>query len=602
MNVDIEKKLKELPTKSGVYIMLGEGGVVIYVGKAKNLKNRVSSYFNKTSKTAKVSKMVENIKWFEYIITPTELDAFTLENNLIKKHQPFYNILLKDSKTFPYIKVNLKEQYPRFITTRKVLNDGFKYFGPFLAGVSANFIVDFLNKHFKLRNCKNNLKKPLARECLNYQLGLCLAPCTKKVSMAEYHKQVNAAVEFLKGDDKQVLQQLEEKMKTLAQKEMFEEAIKVRQTYNMVKKLSASSIANLPKKVDKDAICYQTNQLTSAVAVVTVRGGRILGVRSFTIPDPNIQPAEILENFIISYYQNAVIPKEIILNAQIQNSQTICQYFNKNINFITNPKGVNLKLLKMAEENAIEHIEKNISKDRQKYDNTIGALKVLQEKLKLKHFPRRMECYDISNISGTNKVSSMVVFINGEPRKSEYRKFKIKTVAGIDDFASLRETMVRRLTRLKNQDGNSFKEKPDLLIIDGGKGQLSSCVKILEEFNFPDIEMVSLAKRIEEVFVPHVSQSIILDHSTAPLKLLQRIRDEAHRFAITFHRQLRGKAMTKSELDGIDGVGVKKKQALLLSFENIEQIKNASIDQLASVKGIDLKLAHKIYNTFHKEN
>ncbi len=601
MNDDIEKKLKELPNKSGVYIMHGEGGVVIYVGKAKNLKNRVSSYFNKTEKTLKVLKMVENIKWFEYIITPTELDAFTLENNLIKKYQPFYNILLKDSKTFPYIKVDLKSQYPRFITTRKVLKDDYKYFGPFLAGVSANSIVDFLNKHFKLRSCKNALKKPLKRECLNFQLGLCLAPCTQKVSSAKYHNAVEKAVNFLKGDDAEVVSELENKMKMLAENEMFEEAIKVRQTYNMVKKLSNQSIANLPKNIDRDVVCYVTNNLTSAVSVVTVRGGRILGVKSFSIPDPNIDASEILERFLSEYYQNAIIPKEIVLNYNLKKPQLLCDYFEQNIKFITNPKGINFRLLKMAEENATEHITKNISKEKQKYDNTIGALKVLQEKLKLKNFPRRMECYDISNISGTNKVSSMVVFENGEPKRSDYRKFKIKTVEGIDDFASLRETITRRLTRLKNQDGNSFKEKPDLLIIDGGKGQLSSCVEILEKFNFPDIEMVSLAKKLEEVFVPHISESIRLDHSTAPLKLLQRIRDEAHRFAITFHRQLRGKSMLKSELDEIDGVGVKKKSELLKSFGDIEKIKSASIEELNCVKGIDLKLAHKIYKTFHKD-
>lgn len=600
MNKEIEKTLKELPSKSGVYIMHGDGGVIIYVGKAKNLKNRVSSYFNKSQKTIKVSKMVSQIKWFEYIITPTELDAFTLENNLIKKHQPFYNILLKDSKTFPYIKVNLKEPYPKFSTTRKVLKDGYKYFGPFLAGVSANYIVDFLNKHFKLRSCNFNVSKKKSRECLSYQLGLCLAPCTQKVSMTEYQKQVDKAIEFLKGNDQEVLDSIKEKMKNLADNQRFEEAIKVRQTFNMLKKLSYQSIANLPKKVDKDVLCLMTNDLTSAVNVVTVRGGRILGVRSFSITDPSLDGGEVLENFMMTYYQEALVPNEIVLNFELPNEDLVCEFLDKKIKFITNPKGVNLKLLKMAEENAKEHIEKNITKDRQKYDNTLGALKVLQEKLHLKHFPKRIECYDISNISGTNKVSSMVVFENGEPKRSDYRKFKIKTVEGIDDFACHRETLTRRLTRLKNQDENSFKEMPDLLIIDGGKGQLSSCVSILKSFNFPSIEIVSLAKRLEEVFVPNLQDSIKLPHSTSALKLLQRIRDEAHRFAITFHRELRGKSMLVSELDDIYGLGTKKKKELLKVFGNLERIKSASIDELNSVKGIDLKLAHKIFNKFNK--
>ena len=602
MTNEVKEKLKTLPTKSGVYIMHGDGGNVIYVGKAKNLKNRVSSYFIAGKKTAKVQAMVDKVKWFEYIITPSELDAFTLENNLIKKHQPFYNILLKDSKTFPYIKINLKENYPHFQVTRKVLKDNCKYFGPFLAGVSANYLLNFINKHFKLRSCTSKLLKPQKRECINFEMGLCLAPCTQRVTQAKYYEQIEKAMDFLKGNDKAVLKELEEKMQKLSMSENFEEAIKVRQQYNMVKKIGNQSIANLPKSVDKDVLFYENNNLTGAIALIVVRGGRILAVRTYSSADPNNLESEILENFMINYYSQAIIPHEIILNHKI-NEDIICEMLGKNVHFITNPKGANLKLLKMAEENAKEHIEKYITKDRQKYDNTLGALKVLQEKLGLKHLPRRMECYDISNISGTNKVSSMVVFENGEPKKKDYRKFKIKTVQGIDDFASLRETLTRRLTRYKNQDGESFSSKPDLLIIDGGKGQLSSCFEILQKMGLSDqIEMVSLAKRLEEVFLPNNPVPVVLDHSTAALKLLQRIRDEAHRFAITFHRELRGKSMLVSELDKINGIGPKKRRLLTEAFENIEQIKNATPEELAVVKGIDIKLAHTIYAHFHKDN
>ena len=599
MNEKIEKTLKSLPNKSGVYIMHDDGDTVIYVGKAKNLKNRVSSYFNNSSKNSKVSAMVSHIDWFEYIITPNELDAFALENNLIKKYQPFYNILLKDSKTFPYIKVDLNSPYPTFLTTRKVLKDGAKYFGPYLAGVRAKVLLDFLNKHFNLKTCKSSLERPLKRECLSYQMGLCPAPCTRKISQEDYQKNVTKALNFLNGNDKDVFSDLETKMQNCAKVENFEKAIEIRQTLSMLKKLSIQSIANLPRSVSRDAICFLEHEGGFAISIVTVQNGRILAVQTFPVSDSGQTPSEILESFISSYYQSSILPNEIVLSHVLADPEGLNAFLGKNVTYITSPKGLNLKLLKMAEENALEYLEKNITKEKQKYDNTLGALKVLKEKLGLKKLPMRMECYDVSHISGTNKVSSMVVFASGEPKKKDYRKFKIKTVEGNNDFASLQETLRRRLTRLKNQDGESFKEKPDLLVIDGGKGQLSSCVEILKEFDFPDIEIVGLAKKLEEVFLPNNPVSIRLDHSTPALKLLQRIRDEAHRFGITFHRQTRGKSMLVSDLDNISGLGPKKKKALLDAFGSVEKIKTATVEQLNSVKGIDLALAHKIYNKFH---
>ncbi len=602
MNEKITKKLEEIPEKSGVYIMHDKSGDVIYVGKAKNLKRRVSSYFNKSLKPPKVLAMTQNVDWFEYIITPNELDAFALENNLIKKNQPFYNILLKDSKTFPYIKVNLNQDYPNFLVTRKVEKDGAKYFGPYLAGVSANSILEFLNKFFKLRTCKRLLLKPEKRECLNYEMGLCLAPCTRRISKNSYREAVDKALDFLKGNYNFALESLEEKMKNLAETENFERAIEVRQILQMLQRLDAQSIANLPKHINKDVVAYMTNNSSSAICVLTLRNGRILGMQTFSIIDPSLTENEVIENFVLTYYQNAIIPKEIILSNNLPDEDFVKKVLDKNIKFITNPKGLNFKLLKMAKENAVEHIEKNISRDKQKYDNTIGALHVLKEKLGLKSLPKRMECYDISHISGTNKVASMVVFKNGEAKKSDYRKFTIKTVVGNDDFASLKETLERRLNRYKNQDGASFCEKPDLIVIDGGKGQLSSCLEILQKFNLEkDIEIISLAKKIEEVFVPFQSEPLILDRSTTALKLLQRIRDEAHRFAITFHRSVRGKNMVKSKLDEIDGIGPKKKELLLNAFETTENISKADLKDLEEIKGINKTDAVKIFNFFHKE-
>ena len=576
-------------------------GDIIYVGKAKNLKKRVSSYFNHSQKTPKVWAMVEKIDWFEYIITPNELDAFALENNLIKKEQPFYNILLKDSKTFPYIKLDSSSNYPRFSVVRKVLKDGAKYFGPYLAGVSANAILDFLNKFFKLRTCKKSLQKPQKRECLNYQLGLCSAPCTGKISETEYNKNILDAINFLNGNDEEVVKKLNTQMQNFAETENFEQAIEVRKILNMITKLRSHSIANLPKNVNKDVVCYFSNEVTSAIAVLIVRNGRILGVQSFSIIDPSITEAEVLENFMLSYYENAIIPNEIIINFPLEDELFLQEVFSKKIKFITNPKGVNLRLLKMAEENAKEHIEKNLTKDRQKYDNTIGAIKALKEKLKLNSVPKRIECYDISHISGTNSVASMVVFKNGEAKKSDYRKMKIKSFVGNDDFKSLKEVLTRRILRFLNQDGESFKEKPDLLIIDGGKGQLSSCLEILKQFKLDDkIEIISLAKKLEEVFVADKEEGIKLDHNTAPLKLLQRARDEAHRFAITFHRKTRTKNMFSSALDEIVGIGPKKRKQLLDAFNDVETIKKLNVDELKEVNGITTSDAINIYNFFHK--
>ena len=603
MNEKIEKKLKELPNKSGVYIMHARDGEVIYVGKAKNLKNRVSSYFNNSQKGAKVWAMVEKVDWFEYIITPTELDAFTLENNLIKKEQPFYNILLKDSKTFPYIKINLSEKYPRFSVTRRVEKDGAKYFGPFLAGVSANYILDFLNKFFHLRTCRHNLEKMQKRECINYQMGLCSAPCTGKIDEKAYQEKVDMAMQFLKGEDEFVTNELQQKMNAYAEVENFEKAIEIRHTLSMIAKLKNQSIANLPKNISKDIIAYITNDITSAIALITLRNGRILGMQSFSIIDPSVTRAEVLENFILSYYENAVVPEEIIINDKLEDEEFVQIALNKKVKFISSPKGINFRLLKMAEENAQEHIDKNITRDKQKYDSTVGAVVALKEKLNLKRVPKRMECYDISHISGTNAVASMVVFQNGEAKKSDYRKMKIKTFSGNDDFRSLQEVLVRRLTRLQNQDGESFKERPDLLVIDGGKGQLSSCLEVLKAFGLEgEIEIISLAKQIEEVFVPNKQEPILLNKREAPLKLLQRIRDEAHRFAITFHKRLRNKNMFSSELDGIYGIGENKRRILLDAFGDVETIKKSSVEELNKVKGISRRDAQSIFSYFKNKN
>lgn len=601
MNKKIKEKLKTLTTKPGVYVMHDVEGTVIYVGKAKNLKNRVSQYFRSSPKPSKVQAMVDNIDDFEYFITASEMDALALESNLIKKYQPFYNILLKDGKQFPYIKINLKEPYPRLEIVRKVKKDGAKYFGPYFAGLDAREIVKTINSAFKIRTCSLKISEnsKAKRECLNYSMGLCSAPCTKLISTQDYRKEINKVINFLNGNDEEIEEILTQKMKNASNNENFEQAIILRDRLKMVEKLKSRIVANIPKNVDKDIFAYHSNGLSGVICVMVVRGGKILGVINYPCFDAELEENQTLFNFIMQYYQNMAVANEIITSHEIPDQNLLENFLGKKINFISNPHGINKRLLEMADENAEEYLEKYIEKEKIKYNNTLGAVKELKDKLKLKNLPLRMECYDISNISGTNQVCSMVVFKNGEASKKDYRKFKIKKVKGANDFASLQEALTRRLERLKEGRGESFKEKPDLIVIDGGKGQLSSVFEILKQYNF-DIDLISLAKKQEEVFVLEQNTPVILKKGSVELRLLQRIRDEAHRFAITFHRQIRQKQQTHSELDEIAGIGPKKRNLLLNIFGTSEKIRQASIEEIESVKGINKVLAQTIFNHFHK--
>ena len=601
MNDRIKEKLKVLTTKPGVYIMRDKDGNVIYVGKAKNLKNRVSQYFRNSPKQAKVQAMVDNVDIFDYYITMSEMDALALESNLIKKYQPFYNILLKDGKQFPYIKIDMKDPFPKIEIVRKVKKDGARYFGPYFAGLDVREIVKTINSAFKIRTCNLKITETsmAKRECLNYSLGLCSAPCTKRIDKEGYRKEIDRVINFLNGNDDEIEEILTKKMLQASENENFENAIMFRDRLKMVAKLKQRVVANLPKDVSKDVFAYYTDGLSGVITYMAVRGGKILGIISHPCLDAELEEGRTLFNFVVQYYQNLLVPSEIILSHDIEDKELLYEFFNKKVNIITNPHGINKQLLDMALENSKEYLNKYIEKERLKYNNTIGAVKSLQEKLHLKNTPMRMECYDISNISGTNKVCSMVVFKNGEACKQHYRKFKIKTVKGANDFASLAEALTRRLKRLKEQNGESFREKPDLIIIDGGKGQISSCYEILKEFGFEQsIDMIGLAKKQEEVFFPNKAEPVLLRPGSAELKLIQRIRDEAHRFAITYHRYIRSQKQTRSPLDDIVGVGPKKRDALLKAFGTSEEVAKASVDLLCTVPGISPALAEVIHTHF----
>ena len=601
----LRDKLKHLPENPGVYVMLDKDGQVIYVGKAKNLKNRVRQYFQASVKTDKVMAMVSNVCDFYYIIAPTEIDALSLENNLIKKHKPRYNILLKDDKTYPYLKIDLKENFPTFKITRKIKKDGAKYFGPFMGGVSVRDVLEIVNLAFGIRPCdkKLNPDKPI-KECLNFHIKKCLAPCAGCVDKNAYLEMVNKAIDFLSGDTAQTEKLLTEKMLSSSQREEFELALKYRDNLNSLEKIKAKRITSLNKFLNADVLGHSANGIYSAVSLLIVRNGRMIGAKTFSFSCLNNSDSETLREFVLQYYKAGVeIPDEIICQTEIADSEVLTHYFKQNfakaVSILQVKQGVRKQLCDMAAVNAEEHLSTAIGKIEHKNDITINACKSLQEKLNLSRYPRRMECYDISNISGVDKVGSMVVFIDGQPDFDSYRRFKIKTVEGADDYKSHQEMMTRRLERLKT-DSEKF-PKPDLVIIDGGKGQLSAVREVFDKFAITDIDLIALAEREEEIFVLDKKEPIILEKRDYCLQMLQRIRDEAHRFAITYHKKLRGKHALSSVLDGIKGLGKVKRQALLLEFKDLSGIIKATKEQLMKVNGIGEKQAQFIIDGLTKE-
>ncbi len=603
MTEELQRKIKLLPTNPGVYVMLDKEENVIYVGKAKNLKNRVLSYFRNGFKTEKVATMVKSIVDFYYIITPSEADALSLENNLIKKHKPKYNILLKDDKTYPYIKVNLKEDFPTFEVTRRIKRDGAKYFGPFMLGVSVNDILDIVKEAYQVRPCKikiNSLKPK--KECLNYHIGLCASPCSNRCSKENYLEKVKKAIDFLSGNDIEAEKLLTEKMNVAVEREEFERALVIREKLNMIKKLKDKKITNLNRFLSCDIIAIKSDGIFSSVAIMFLRAGRMSGVKTYTI-DSITEEKESLAEFITGYYgQNSDIPNEVILGLETGFNEAIAEYLTnlsgKKIELTIPKKGIKFNLLKMAEKNAEDYLVSQIGKVKHHNDMTVLACERLKDILSLKRYPRRIECFDISHISGVDKVGSMVVFIDGVPSKEDYRRFKIKTVEGNNDFLSLNEVLNRRLSKLGTDEEEKF-PKPDLVIIDGGKGQLTAVEDAFKRFA-PDIDYISLAEREEEIFLPNSSKPIILPKSDYCLRLLQRVRDEAHRFAITFNRSLRGKRTLNSILTEIEGIGTKKRNALLNAFKDIPSIKNASLEELMNVEGIGKMHAKKIKEFFIK--
>ena len=598
----IMDKVKRLPNDAGVYIMKDKDENVIYVGKAKNLKKRVSQYFLRKQDHIKVRNMVSNVRDFDFFVVNDEVEALALENNLIKKYKPYYNILLKDSKTYAYIKVNLKEDFPRFEISRR-LNKNDKYFGPYMAGVSAKEVMQIIDYAFNVRKCKLPLavgKKPI-KPCLFYDMHMCDAPCAGKITKEDYAREVQNVIRFLKGETKDVEKILYDKMMLASINENFETALLLRDRIKILDKFKSRVITSLGSLVDYDVFSLKTSGEFSAMCVLNIRGGKLQGVTTYDILN-YLEESEAYTQFIMQYYTSHPLIVDEIIMPEIDTSE-IEVFLNDKAGkkvAVTKPKidSVKFKLLEMAEKNAVLHIEKNLDKNTKHINASIGAMRQLQKDLNLRYEPKRIECYDISHTHGTFTVASMVVVQNGEKAPKMYRKFKIETVDFIDDFASMREVLTRRMEKLSSDDV-SFSMMPDLIIIDGGKGQLGYAVEVMEKYGYKR-DLISLAKREEEVFKPHESKPYILKKGSFSLRLIQLARDEAHRFAITFNRQLRAKGMYRGGLESIEGVGPVTRRALLSKFRTIENIKNAELSEIENIKGMNKKTAQKIYNHFHK--
>ena len=602
MNEKLKQKLSLLPDNPGVYVMLDSNGHVIYVGKAKVLKNRVKQYFHSSVKTQKVMAMVANIDDFYYIITKSERDALSLENNLIKKYKPKYNVLLKDDKTYPYLKINLKKEFPRFEITRKIVKDGSKYFGPFMLGVSVNDVLEIVNSTFMLRSC-NQINKNQKRGCLNSYIGLCSAPCVGQISQGEYLERVKKAIDFLNGDVLECEKILIEKMQYFAEREEFELAINFREKLEILKKLGEKKITSLPKNINADIIGVVSNNIYCAINVLFTRKGFMQGSKSYSVECEALEQGQIVYEFLNRFYlENREIPDEIILSDECSDGLLLQNYFKeisgKTVNIVVPKQGVRKQLVEMSQSNAQDYLEKSVAQIEHKKDMTVSACEKLQKVLGLKKYPKRIECYDISNVSGVDKVGSMVVMIDGEKATGEYRRFMIKTVEGANDYASHQEMMARRLEKLSSNEKERF-PMPDLMVIDGGKGQLSAVKEVLDRYSY-DIEIIALAEREEEIYTLNSKEPIILSKRDYVLQMLQRLRDEAHRFAITYFRKVHNKNMLNSKLDEIEGLGKVKKKSLLNKFKSVEKIGSATIDELMEVEGIGKALAKVIYEFFRK--
>ncbi|HXK32584.1 MAG TPA: excinuclease ABC subunit UvrC [Dehalococcoidia bacterium] len=629
------EQLSRVPTDPGVYIMRNAAGDVIYVGKAANLRNRVRSYFGSPlSMEGKTRLLSESIADFEYVVTHTEQEALHLEAELVKRHQPLFNVRLKDDKHYPYLKVDLADPWPRIYITRRVEKDGGRYFGPFANAGSVRRTLDLVNKLFPWRSCTKTITGNDPRPCLDYYINRCIAPCTSYCTKEEYDEVIRQVILFLEGRTDEVTRQLKRQMRQASEAMQFEQAARIRDQLQAIERVTERQTVASTKPADEDVFGLARGDDESVVQVLFVRGTKTVGLDNFTLAGTRDETdADVMASFIKQFYESATyVPKVVIVPVRLAEQELIESWLaerrGSRVEVHLPQRGERRRLVEMAQKNAAEALEMARVKWLADKGKTNAALSELEQALDLPGPPRRIECYDISNIQGTSSVGSMVVFVDGHPRPQEYRRFRIRTVEGANDFASMAEVLRRRFRRARERvlaetgaeapefeaegasengrrgrDGRaardrrtdeSFAALPDLVIIDGGKGQLAAVVDVMREMGVKDIPAVGLAKQHEEIYVQDVSEPVVLPRTSQALYLVQRIRDEAHRFAITYHRGVRKKAGFQSALDTVPGVGPKRKKALLKKFGSVRGIREASVEEVATTVGFTAALAEKV--------
>ena len=608
MNEKIEAKLKLLPDKPGVYKMFNARGELIYVGKAINLKNRVRQYFQSSKNhPPKVASMVSNIDDFDFVIVGNETEALNLESNLIKQNKPYYNILLKDDKHFPYIRIDYKQDFPRVEIVRKYKKDGAKYFGPYLSGFALRESITAVREHFPIRQCKKDIRKAIARgerPCLMYHIGKCCAPCTGKVTPEEYRLLLDQVTALFQGNCKTYIDDMTAKMMAESEKLNFEKAAQYRDRIRAMQSISEKQIASSASDNSYDVFALARNELETVVYGLFVRAGNVISAESFSINAGDEPFSEIISQFLLQFYVGmANIPKEIIIMDEaddVDNIELLLQQQSGHAVKIHVPRrGEKLKQGQLARMNAEETIGRHRELTHREWERSEGALTELMQIIGMDVFPHRIECFDNSHIQGRDTVGSMVVFIDGKPDKTLYRRFRTKQNTGGDDYLAMREHLTRRFRRTIDGD-EKFAELPDLLIVDGGRGQLNVALEVLNDFGLAYISCIGLAEKNEEIILPDERESVILARSSPVLQLLQRVRDEAHRFAITYHRNLRARNSLYSVLDSIKGIGDRRKRALYEKFLTIDAIKAADMDELKSADGMNAAAAKSVYDYFHQ--
>ncbi len=593
---NIRKALAVLPEKPGVYLMHDAEGKVIYVGKAVVLKNRVRSYFrNLASHTPKVKAMVAKIAEIETIVTSSEVEALILECNLIKKYRPRYNISLKDDKTYPYLKVTVQEDFPRLLVTRRQSRDGAKYYGPYADAGAMHATVKLLRSMFPLRTCR---KMNPDRPCLNYHIKRCLAPCAGRIGRSEYQQMIKSVCMVLDGRTTELERDLKRAMQEAAENYAFEEAARLRDQLQAVERLNETQKAVTNNGGDMDIIGFGKDMTGLCLQIFFVRKGKLMGRDNFFLEDAGDTSDEVITAFIKQYYNEATfVPHEIVVPYLPEAAEQqlienwLAEKAQRKVVLLLPQRGVKKQLLELANTNAVKLLEERLRKGNLSLTSDVQAAEELQHILGVEHSLVRMDCFDISHTQGTETVASMVVFRNGSPSKKDYRKYKIVSAEGKpDDFKSMKEVVYRRY--------KDYEDLPSLVIIDGGKGQLSSALEVIRGLGLAELPVVSLAEREEEIFIPHQSKSIVLDRDSAALKLIQRIRDEAHRFAITYHRKLRSKRNLVSVLDHVEGIGPKRRQELWKAFKTLDAMKAATVEELADVEGMNYAAAQTLYDFF----